>query len=80
MKTYKSTDITRKSGRILEDAIRGPVSITKHNRSTYVIMSAKHYDKIIHANDDREVFSIDAVPTSVKDEMLMGIEQELSRD
>lgn len=78
MKQYKSTDITRRSGKILEDALDGPVSITKYNRVKYVIMSAKHYNNIVHTKDDRKVFSLDSVPSDIKDEMLFGIEQELN--
>ena len=77
MKQYKSTDITRRSGEILEDALGGPVSITKYNRAKYVIMSAKHYDAIVHSKDDQKVFTLDTVPPEIKEEMLLGIDREL---
>jgi len=80
MKHYQSTDITRKSGEILEDALHGPVAITKYRKTKYVIMSAKHYDALAHGHDGREVFTLDTAPNEVRSEMHDGIERELARD
>ncbi len=80
MKHYKSTDMTRRSGDMLEDALHAPVSITKYRKPKYVLMSAKHYEALVKGRDGREVFTLDTVPDDVRAEMLAGIEQELSHE
>ncbi|WP_299082983.1 type II toxin-antitoxin system prevent-host-death family antitoxin [uncultured Ruegeria sp.] len=80
MKQFPSTDITRKSGEILETALRGPVAITKYRRAKYVLMSAEHYETLTKGRDGREVFELDTVPDGVREEMLTAIDAELSRD
>ena len=80
MKHYKSTDMTRRSGDMLEDALRAPVSITKYRKPKYVLMSAKHYEELVKGRDGREVFTLETVPDDVRAEMLAGIEQELNHD
>ncbi len=80
MKRYKSTDMTRRSGEMMEDALRGPISITKYRKPKYVLMSASHYDNITKGYEGREVFTRDTVPEDVRAEMLAGIEMELNHE
>ena len=80
MKHYKSTDITRKSGEILEDALHGPVSITKYRKPKYIIMSADYYEALTDSHTGQEVFDSQTVPDDVRAEMLAAIDQELDRD
>ncbi|MFG5379640.1 hypothetical protein [Yoonia sp. R2-816] len=80
MKQYPSADITRKSGEILETALRAPVAITKYRRTKYVLMSAEHYEALRKGQDTREVFELSTVPDDVRSEMLEGIDKELNRD
>lgn len=80
MKKYPSADITRKSGEILETALRAPVAITKYRRTKYVLMSAEHYEALTKRQETREVFEISTVPEDVRAEMLEGIDKKLSHD
>ena len=50
MRSFPSTNITRKSSEILEQADRGPVFITRYIRPRYVVMSADHFDRLTHQN------------------------------
>ena len=76
MRSFPSTAITRKSGEILEQADRSPVSITRYNRRRYVVMSAEHYDRMTHQNP-RSVHTLDNVDPDMRQEMLHAIDKEL---
>ena len=76
MRSFPSTAITRKSGEILEQADRSPVSITRYNRRRYVVMSAEHYDRMTHQNP-RSVHTLDNVDPDMRQEMLDAIDKEL---
>ena len=79
MRSFPSTNITRKSGEILEQADRGPVLITRYNRRRYVVMSADHYDKLTHQNP-RTVHTLENVDPDMRQEMLDTIDKELNRE
>ena len=80
MKRYKSTDITRRSGDMMEDALRGPVTITKYRKPKFVLMSLAHYESITKSRRGREIFTLDTAPDDVRREMLAGIEMEFNHD
>jgi hypothetical protein len=46
MKTFRSSDITRRSGDMLAEADRSPVQITRNNKPRYVIMRQEHYQQL----------------------------------
>jgi prevent-host-death family protein len=79
MRSFPSTDITRKSGQILDQADRGPVSITRYNRPRYVVMSVEYYERLTHLNP-RTVHTLDNVDPDMQQEMLDAIDKELSRE
>jgi prevent-host-death family protein len=61
MKTYASTDLKQSLGDVLAAANHEPVSITRHNKPRYVLMSVEAYEARF-ARDSRRAFSIDEAP------------------
>ena len=79
MRSFPSSDITRRSGELLEQAERGPVSITRYNRPRYVVMTADHYERLARQNP-RTAHGLDDVDAEMRADMLMAIDRELARD
>ena len=46
MKTYTLTELSNKSGEVVEAAHRGPVTLTSRGRRKFVLLSADHYDQL----------------------------------
>lgn len=74
MKTYAATDLKQNLGDVLAVANREPVSITRHNKTRYVLMSIEAYEAHF-SRDPRRAFSLDEAP----DEHLEMIEEALGR-
>ncbi|MDA0765451.1 MAG: type II toxin-antitoxin system Phd/YefM family antitoxin [Verrucomicrobia bacterium] len=49
MITFTANDAKNKFGEVIDAALQGPVSITKHNRPSVVVMSDAQYQSLAHA-------------------------------
>ncbi len=47
MASYTLTDLSNKSGEIVEAAFRGPVDITKHGKRKFVLLTADQFDRLV---------------------------------
>ncbi|MBZ9989195.1 type II toxin-antitoxin system Phd/YefM family antitoxin [Mesorhizobium sp. BH1-1-5] len=78
MKHYPSTDLKQNLGDVLAAASQQPVSITRHNKPRYVLMSIETYEARF-ANDGRRVYAAKDAPAEHV-EMLEQYTAELDRD
>ena len=79
MKQFPSSDLTRNSGALLDEADKGPVSITRYRRPRYIILTVDEYARRT-GEDMTEVHTINTVPDDVRAEMIEAIDQELARE
>jgi prevent-host-death family protein len=61
MKSYASTDLKQSLGDVLAAASQEPVSITKHRKARYVLMSIEAYEARF-ANDPRRSYAVEEMP------------------
>lgn len=53
MLTFTANDAKNKFGAVIDAALQAPVSITKHNRRSVVILSDADYRSLVQAGHDR---------------------------
>ncbi len=53
MTSYSTSDLSRRSGDIIADALRGPVTITQRNKARLVILNIEDYEKLRRVADPR---------------------------
>jgi prevent-host-death family protein len=82
MKQFSLTDLSNKSGEIVEAAYRGPVSITKRGKRKFVILTAEDYDRLAAIADPRRVYTVDTMPDGLRDMLIAGLDEIIrtSRD
>ena len=78
MKRYPSTDLKQNLGDVLAAASQQPVSITRHNKPRYVLMSIEAYEARF-ADDSRRAYAAKDAPVEHL-EMLEEYAAELDRD
>lgn len=61
MRSFPSTELKRMLGDVLDAASREPVTITKHNKPRYVLMSLHDYERRF-ARDERRAYAVDEMP------------------
>jgi prevent-host-death family protein len=51
--SYTTSDLSRKSGDIIAEALRHPVTITQRNKPRLVLLNIEDYDRLIRQSDLR---------------------------
>ena len=59
MKTFSFSDLSRKSGDVLDAALAGPVSLVKRGKPKVVMLPVDEYKKLVESSGDRQAFSLD---------------------
>jgi len=71
---FSLTDLSNRSGEVVEAAFRGPVEITRGGKRKFVLLTAEEYDRLVSAADTRRAFHADHVPEGVAALMLAALE------
>jgi len=54
MTRYSTSDLSRKSGDIIAEALRRPITITQHNKPRLVMLSIEDYRQLMERADSRK--------------------------
>ena len=76
MAQFSLTDLSNRSGEVVEAAFRGPVEITRRGKRRFVLLTAEDYDRLVGAADVRRAFHADDVPEDIADMMLAALTQD----
>ena len=76
MGRFSLTDLSNRSGEIVEAAYRGPVEITRRGKRKFVLLNAEDYDRLVTAADTRRSFHADDAPEEVAALMLAALEDD----
>jgi prevent-host-death family protein len=69
MSRYSTSDLSRKSGDIIADAMRRPVTITQRNKPRLVLLSIEDYRWLAALADKRNARRLDAMPDELFDDL-----------
>lgn len=76
MTHFSLTDLSNRSGEVVEAAFRGPVEITRRGKRKFVLLTAEDYDRLVSAADTRRTFHADEAPDEVAAMMLAALEDD----
>ena len=60
-----ATELGNKAGETLTAAERGPVGVTKHGKTKYVILSIDRYEALKESGDTRRSYTLETLPDDV---------------
>jgi prevent-host-death family protein len=69
MTEYSTSDLSRKSGDIIAEALRRPVTITQRNKPRLVLLSIEDYRKLLTRADMRSAGRLETMPDGLFEEM-----------
>lgn len=69
-RSYTTSDLSRKSGDIIAEALRHPVTLTQRNKPRLVIMNVEDYEKMRKRADPRRVLTLEQLAEVVSAEEL----------
>ena len=78
--TYTTSDLSRKSGDIIAEALRHPVTITQRSKPRLVLLSIEDYQRLRHRADTRSTGTIQTMPDSLLAEVEDSVAAYASTD
>ncbi|OAI30215.1 prevent-host-death family protein [Methylosinus sp. R-45379] len=66
--TFSTSDLSRKSGDIIAEALRRPVTITQRNKPRLVLLSYEDYQRLRTRADSRIAHRIETMPDDLFDD------------
>jgi prevent-host-death family protein len=73
---FSLTDLSNRSGEVVEAAFRGPVEITRRGKRKFVLLTAEDYDRLVGVADVRRAYHADDAPDDIASMMLAALTQE----
>ncbi|WP_298274726.1 type II toxin-antitoxin system prevent-host-death family antitoxin [uncultured Bradyrhizobium sp.] len=74
MTEYSTSDLSRKSGDIIAEALRRPVTITQRNKPRLVLLSIEDYRRLVSRADTRKAGRLETMP----DDVFEGLKEAIS--
>lgn len=78
--SYTTSDLSRKSGDIIAEALRHPVTITQRSKPRLVILNIDDYDRLMKSADARSVGTINTMSDSLFADMERAVDQYADDD
>ena len=79
MAHFSLTDLSNRSGEVVEAAFRGPVEITSRGKRKFILLTADDYDRLVSAADTRRAFHADDAPEEIAALMLAALSKDDDR-
>lgn len=75
---YAASEMARNTSEILHKAAQEPVSITKHGKSRFVVMSQEHFDRLSRGGNARRVLTWAELPDDEMQALEKAVDNYLS--
>jgi prevent-host-death family protein len=73
MTKYSTSDLSRKSGDIIAEALRRPVTITQRNKPRLVLLSIEDYRKLTARRDTRKAGRLETMPDDLFEDIKKAV-------
>ena len=78
--TYSTSDLSRKSGDIIAEALRRPVTLTQRNKPRLVLLNIEDYRRLTLRAEPRNVYTIETMPEEMLEDFKRGLAGYLGED
>ena len=75
-KTISSAEFVRHFGRYHDEAMREPITLTKHGRASVVVIPAQEYERLTNRSDPRRVYRTSETPPDLAELILSQLEKD----
>ena len=74
MTQYSTSDLSRKSGDIIAEALRRPVTITQRNKPRLVLLSIEDYRRLTAKADTRKASRLETMPDDLFEDVKQAVD------
>jgi prevent-host-death family protein len=73
-KTFSTSDLSRRSGDIIAEALRHPVTITQRDKPRLVVLSVEDYEQLRKYADNRQAYTLETIPDDLFEDIVKAVE------
>jgi prevent-host-death family protein len=73
MTEYSTSDLSRRSGDIIAEALRRPVTITQRNKPRLVLLSIEDYRRLMARADTRKAGRLETMPDDLFEDLKQAV-------
>lgn len=78
--SFTTSDLSRKSGDIIAEALRRPVTITQRNKPRLVLLNIDDYERLLRQSDTRSTGTIETMPDDLLAEFEAAVDAYSDKD
>ena len=71
---FTTSDLSRKSGDIIAEAMRQPVTITQRNKPRFVLLNVDDYERLKEYADHRRAYTLETMPDDIFEAMKKAVD------
>lgn len=71
---FTTSDLSRRSGDIIAEALRQPVTITQRDKPRLVVLSVEDYEQLREFADHRVAYKLEDIPDDLFEDIVTAVE------
>lgn len=80
MRNFSATELANKTGDVLAAAAQEPVSIQRHGKTRYVLLSVEQFERLDARADQRRAIHVDDLDDSEAHAMMTALIHSIQQD
>lgn len=77
MKQFSSTELANQTGDVLAAAAQAPVSIARHGKPRFVVLSAEAYERLRSQGETRRAFHVSDLTDAEADTLIADLQDSI---
>ena len=80
MRKFSSTELANKTGDVLAAAAQAPVTIARHGKDRFVVLSAEQFERLRKGGGTRRAFHVDDLNDAEAESLISALEHSIEND
>ena len=80
MQQFSSTELVNKTGDVLAAAAQGPVTIARHGKARFVVLTTEQFERLQKGHDTRRSYHISALTDGEADRLIADLQGSIVDD
>lgn len=80
MRQFSATELANKTGDVLAAAAQEPVSIARHGKARFIMLSTEQFERLTSRRDPRHAFHVSELSDDEAEKLITDLEISLQND
>jgi antitoxin Phd len=77
VKQFSSTELANRTGDVLAAAAEAPISITRHGKPRFVMLSTEQYDRLSRRDETRRAFHVSNLTDAEAERLIADLQASI---